>query len=957
MGGPAAMEPLLERSEELARVESALADARAGRGRFLVVEGRAGIGKTALLAATRSAAADGGMRVLRSRGTELEREFAFGVVRQLFELQLADLSELDRADVLHDAAGEAASLLGLTGAARVDDRDPSTIDPSFAILHGLYWVCANLAALDPLCIVVDDAHWADPPSMRFLAFLVTRLEELRVALLLATRPSEDGGRAELLTTLAADSSSELISLRGLTNAAVAQLVESRLGVAPDPRFVDTCLRLTQGTPFLLRQLLDAVQEEGIDSTADAVSVERIAAETVGRSVGLRLRRLPAHAGQLARALAVLEQSDLLYAARLAGLDDAEAADAAELLARAWILESGRPLAFVHPIVRGWIYSELSAAERAHDHRRAAELLAENPSAREGMANHLLLTEPAADEWVVQRLVEAAQAAIRSAAPEAAAAFLSRALAEPPRSDLSELLLELGMAEASAGLSGWPEHLRAAMETAPDAAAAVRPARVLATALNRAQRSAEAVDVLDRAASALDPPDIGLALHLEAAAVVDGMNDPATAPAMAVRAKTLRERVIADSEAPPDVVAAVAFTSVLMNEPADVAAELATRALGQVERTPNPGDVLWSSSAFFARIALSLLWAERYAQVQPLLDDTIGQGRLTSDSGRLAIGLAGRGWLALRRGDLRGAEGDARTALAATELPAPPIYRVLNGGLLVGALVEQGQLDAAEDALAPVDGQANGGSLTAAVLRLARGRLRLEQRRVDEGLEDFLAVGARLSGGLVTCPGFLPWRSAAALGHLALGNMEAAERLSQEELDLAEAFGAPRALGVARRAVGLVAGGERGELLLREALEAFERGGDAVLERARALADLGALLRRRNRRSEARELLREALDASHRLGAARLASYAETELRATGARPRRIVLTGLDSLTASERRVAELASQDLTNREIAQALFITSRTVEGHLTSVFRKLQLTSRDELPAALAQDAPVSA
>src|SRR5215510_2781491 len=139
MGGAAAVEPLLERSEELERAESALADGRAGRGRFLVVEGPAGIGKTALLAATRRAAAGAGMRVLRSRGTELEGEFAFGIVRQLFEPQLADLSEAERADVLHDAAGEAASLLGLPGAAPLDEGHPSLVDPSFTILHGLYW--------------------------------------------------------------------------------------------------------------------------------------------------------------------------------------------------------------------------------------------------------------------------------------------------------------------------------------------------------------------------------------------------------------------------------------------------------------------------------------------------------------------------------------------------------------------------------------------------------------------------------------------------------------------------------------------------------------------------------------------------------------------------------------------------------------------------------------------------
>src|SRR5262249_11402604 len=163
MGGVTATGPLLERSEELAQVESALADARAGRGRLVVVEGPAGIGKTALLAAAREAAVTSGMRVLRSRGTELEREFAFGVVRQLFEPERAARSELERSEVLHDAAGKAASLLGFPGAPPVIAPGREGVDPSFAILHGLYWLASNLAADDPLCLVVDDAHWADAP--------------------------------------------------------------------------------------------------------------------------------------------------------------------------------------------------------------------------------------------------------------------------------------------------------------------------------------------------------------------------------------------------------------------------------------------------------------------------------------------------------------------------------------------------------------------------------------------------------------------------------------------------------------------------------------------------------------------------------------------------------------------------------------------------------------------------
>jgi DNA-binding CsgD family transcriptional regulator len=417
---------------------------------------------------------------------------------------------------------------------------------------------------------------------------------------------------------------------------------------------------------------------------------------------------------------------------------------------------------------------------------------------------------------------------------------------------------------------------------------------------------------------------------------------------------LRARAAVGPPPPPELLAAAAFTSVLTNEPAAVGAELAYRALhgGEAGAESRPW---YAFASWFSQSTLSLLWTERYAEVLPLLDASIAQARASGDSSRLAAGLAHRGWLALRRGDLCAAEAEARTALAATELPAPTIYRVLNGGVLVKALVDQGELEAAAAALAPLDADAESGSITAGLLRLARGRLRVEQGKVADGLADFLAVGALLTRAHVTSPAYLPWRSEAALAHLALGDREAAERLAEEELELARAFGAPRALGVAKRAVGVIVGGDRGELLLRQAVDGFARSG-ANLERARALADLGAQLRRRNRRTEARELLREALDIAHRLDAKPLAEQAETDLRATGARPRRVVLRGLESLTASERRIAEIASQGLTNREIAQTLFITTRTVEGHLTSVFRKLQLDSRNELQTALAGDARVT-
>jgi DNA-binding CsgD family transcriptional regulator len=959
MNWAAARAPLLERSAELARLEAALGEARLGRGRFVVIEGPAGIGKTALLAAARAAAGDSEMCVLRSRGTELEREFAFGVVRQLVEPPLAEASELERAELLQSTAGVAAALLGLPGAPGAGSSLPSTVDPSFAILHGLYWMCANLAASRPVCMVIDDAHWADAPSLRFLAFLLTRLDELPVALIVATRPREAGTDADLLAAVITDHSAEVVRIPPLTRAAVAQLVESTLGAEPDPAFIDACLRATRGTPFLLRELVDALSEGGIAPIAEAARhVERIGARTVGRSIRLRLRRLPEPAGRLARALAILEQSELQPAARLADLDAAEAPEAFELLVDAGILEPGRPLTFIHPIVLRGLYSELSSAERARGHREAARLLTEQPGSEERVAHHLLASEPAAEAWSVERLLDAAHTATRTGAPESAAHYLRRALAEPPQKDQrSSILLALGIAEARAGLEEWRAHLEGAVESAPDDAARVDAAIVLGAALSREHRPADAVDVLDGAAASLNQEDRERRVQLDAVAAGVELVNAVPASADAGRQKAARARAETDASAPPELLAVAAFIATVTGEPAAVGAELAVRSLiaGREVLARVPRRPWFSHANWFGQTAVSLLVGEHYDQLRPLLDETIAEARASGDSGMLAIGLAVRGWLALRLGDLTAAEVDTRTALAASELRTPMLFRVLNGGVLAHVLLEQGELNATDEVLVPLESEIERDSLTAAVLRLARGRLRVAQGRIEDGLADFLGVGRLATRAHVTCPGYLAWRSEAALAHLALAEHEEARRLANEELELARIYDAPRVLGIAKHAAGLVVGGDQGLLLLRESVDALERS-NARLERARSLTELGAMLRRRNRRMEAREFLRDALDAAHRVGARMLAERAETELRASGGRPRRIVLSGLDALTASERRIAELAGQGLSNREIAQTLFVTNRTVEGHLTNVFRKLRLDSRAKLNAALGDDVPIS-
>ena len=218
---------------------------------------------------------------------------------------------------------------------------------------------------------------------------------------------------------------------------------------------------------------------------------------------------------------------------------------------------------------------------------------------------------------------------------------------------------------------------------------------------------------------------------------------------------------------------------------------------------------------------------------------MAESRATGDPALFGMSLAQRAWLLLRLGDLQGAEGDARSVLEAAEQAAPPLYRKLAAAILVNASIEQGELERAQSVLDAFGVDEGARTHTSAVLRLARGRLRLAHGRPAEALADVLTAGQIVVATGSTCPGYLAWRSSAALAHLALGEREEGLRLALEEVELARAFGAQRTLGVALRAAGVVAGGAEGEALLREGVQCLERAGIA-LERARALAELGVL---------------------------------------------------------------------------------------------------------------------
>jgi DNA-binding CsgD family transcriptional regulator/Flp pilus assembly protein TadD len=939
--------PLLEREDELAEIDRRLGAARDGSGSLALLEGPGGIGKTRLLAEARRAAAAAGLTVLNARGSELEREFPYGVVRQLLEPVFAAGDAPERRDLLAGAAALAAPLFAVDEPdARVGTEALSAERPG-AVLHGLYWLCTNLAQQEPVLVAVDDAHWADRASLGFLAYLAGRLEQLPIALVVAARPAEAEYERDLLVGLALGPTAVFIRPRPLSPRATRALIVAGLGGEPEQRFVDACHAASGGSPFLLRELIRELAANAVPPTAaESERIATLAPPTLARAVVVRLRRLAAGALELARAVSVLgADAELRRAGRLAELDDP--GPVADLLADAGILEPARPLVFAHPIVRSAVYRDMPTAERARLHAAAARMLVAEGTPADRVGSHLLATEPAGEQAVVETLRAAARSALHSGAADSAVAYLRRALAEPPAQQArAGLLLELGFAESHAHEPAAADHLRQAVELAPGSPELLAGTLALGRTLMNSGRTRDALETFRQTAERVGREDEHAQLMLQGALLGAAQIDRGGAALVAELATRLQARVEDRADAPASVFGPLAAAACLAGEPAEQVAELAERALRGNERVlPEAID---RPPGFYAATH-ALAAAERFERARRLYALTLADARRLGSALHFVLASAFRAALEYRAGRVADAEADARQALGADPAQAPPAWAALAAATLAFTLCERGELAEADAELERHwPGHEHAGMLTHADVLWARGRLRLSQARPANAVEDLLAAGQVLDQLLAPNPAYARWRSDAALAVAALDQQHEARRLCAEELRLARAFGAPGTLGATLRAAGLVEGGKQGLELLHEAVSTLSRS-QATLEYARALTDLGAALRRAGQRSESREPLRQALDLAHRCGATALAERARTELTASGARPRRIMLTGIEALTPSERRVAEMAAGGMTNREIAQTLFVTLRTVEIHLTHTYQKLEINSREQLPNAL--------
>ncbi len=387
---PAAARPdLLERDAELAAIDALIG--ASGRGRLLAFEGPPGIGKTSLIREARRRGRDQGMTVLAARGSELERTFSFGIVRQLFEPLLTRLPNEDRGEVLAGAAELASPLFEPAVLAAAP-----AADASFAMLHGLYWLTANVAADQPALLAVDDLHWSDPSSLRWLAYLLPRLDGLDLSVVVGLRPAEPGEAPALLGQVVSDPLVTVSRPAPLSAAAAAQLARERLSPAADEAFCALLHEITGGNPLFVSEVLATSAAEDVGPVAANLPRLRELASRAGwRAVSVRLSRLPPEATRLAGAVAILGDGvDPYQAAALADLDEAAASEATADLARVDVLRPQPPFRFVHPLVRRAVYEALTPLERNTAHARASHLLAESGAEPERIAAHLLLVPPA-----------------------------------------------------------------------------------------------------------------------------------------------------------------------------------------------------------------------------------------------------------------------------------------------------------------------------------------------------------------------------------------------------------------------------------------------------------------------------------------------------------------------------------------------------------------------------------
>ncbi|TJZ58744.1 hypothetical protein FCH28_00790 [Streptomyces piniterrae] len=936
---------LVGRAAECADLASLVEEAEGGGQALALIEGPAGVGKSALLAAAARYAGGRGLTVLQASCCPLEQTIPFGVVRQLLEPPLDAATPGERASLLAGAADIARPVFEQQNSERGDDDriDADAPEVPFSQLHGLYLVAVRMAERTPLLLLVDDAHRADLRSRQWLTYLARRLRGSRVSLAVAVRTGESAADDELTAQLAAHPGCRRLWPGPLSPTAAAPCLHTAVGAEPAPEVAELYGRATGGNPYLLRTLADDLARSGVPATGPELPrLTAVTARSLVHHLPVLLSRHSPEVPDVAATVAVLESiSSMALLREVTGLDDVAVAGAVTILEQAGLLEPGPPWRLRHPLLREALLARADPARRHELPARAADALQALGGDVTEVAELLLATEPDGQPWRVRVLRAAAQQALDRHDMTHAGACLRRALQEPPaEADRAAILAQLGIAEVHLDPAAAAEHLRTAMDEEPEPARRAQLVAHLAEALTLVGRAEEAIGVLDALADQIPEADRESLYRLWAQGILLLLEETPRLADVWISRGGIGDDLPGDTPGQRLLMAALALKNTLTGQCAHTAVALAERALA---RCGPPADPVLTGAFGI----ITLLHADRLDEAAGWYQRVVATALDEQPPPIRSLLLSIRTEVAYRLGDLPAALDYSRQALAlaTTDQRYPPCAV----SQAVRVLLDLGDVsEAARLCQAPFE-EPVGRHRRWIPLFAARARLRLTQGHPRAALADLEECGRRAAEGGYDNPALVPWRSEAALIHHHLGDRATAARLAGEELELARAWGSPRTVAASLRALGLLRTGPAAIDALTEAVVLLE-SIPARIDLAHALTDLGEALHRDGHVKESRARLRQALDLADASGVAPLTERVYRALLATGARPRRKRLSGVSALTSRERRIATLAAEGMTNQQIATTLFITCRTVEFHLTRAFRKLAVNGRGDLAHVLA-------
>lgn len=921
---------LVERERELAVLGDLARRTAAGHPGFAVVRGPDGIGKTALL---RTLAADArclGIRVLETRAAADRRVFPLDTIRTLWEAMTS-----------HVTVNSSAP----SWQAMSDDVSRSRTEKFCGLLPRWHEAVRSAADREPLLITLDDVHEADPVSLRFLAYTARRLAGLPVLLALGWR---SGGEWTPLDEVMTQPPWLVVRPRPLTGSGIGRVVRKLTGADVDAPFQEGCRAATNGNPLLVTGLVTALRERGLPLTGaglDAAGDHDLPAFRM--RVARLLNRQPVWTIQTARAVAVLDgEADNEICPQLARVETTtfvRSLRALDSLGLVRLSSRTDAWSFTHPAVRKAVLADMSVEHRAAMHGRAARLLYDSGAPASEIAEHLLQSRVVAHQpWARAVLREAArQETLRGSV--ACTVKLLRPCVPEGAEDVWDphLVAELGIAESTVDTAASIRHLTSVLDRISRPDLRFEALRALVGGLARTGQVGRAVALLDQHRSATPGYGPGTAsAQLLEADVLMAATDNRDAYTELLKAVPLDLDLPGDS---PEERALLAWRAVISVARMDHVPE-SLRAAGSVTRRGAPTT---DSLASLATAASAMMYADRPYEAECVYRQLIDGTGIVFDHA-YAILLTLSADACERLGALDQALQATAKALRKIKTSQDTRQEALPLAVRLHTFLDQGDLAAATALAAGIPDTRIDDAWQWNELLCARGRLRLARGEPVAALRDLTECGRRQRAWHRTNPAVSPWWYWAGQAYLAVGDRAVAIELGEWAVDLARPAWFPSVLGTGLELLAAAAD-EQDRLVLLEEAEAVLAQTRAALPLARVRVARGRALHQAGHTQAARAVLRQGWEDTYALGARSLHTAAHQSLLATGARPRRAASRKSGALTRSEAQVARLAADGWSNTKIAETLFVTRRTVEAHLTSVYRKLGLSRRRELRNAL--------